>query len=413
MQGSSPFAVPKGGPSSASISNLLWTPPPLQLANVSKAAKLSEPKGGKRHRELNPELRSRTYYRRKEEKEMLEKKLQAMNIHLEHLRRRGEGENDEVTTRLRQNQELRDSIRGQRTIFANAQSIISEFLRAGDHSRYEPVIRLGTDPRARYNTLLSMKQQRLQEALYFLAERSRYMAMDTDFTDLQRFQSDNGDVCLARFDIKPLPKAQTVRQAFDGVLKFSYNLEISISDLIGDITIRENDDEDWDSSVAQHRLVTSISPNVKVDMNNVTFTQYWGDGSGPRTDRAVGDEVGIAVCNYVEEDELYPYHVSERVRQDITFHVMVAKYPRRRPNLSATAGVGSPSSECVSSASYETQEDIVVATRWTCLRLRKPPFPLDDDIAAHIRDGMEQVGQSMFTAIRHSVNGRLTLRKGL
>lgn len=174
-----------------------------------------------------------------------------------------------------------------------------------------------------------MKQQRLQEAVYFLAERSRYMAMDTDFTDLQRFQSDNGDVCLARFDIKPLPKAQSVRQAFEGVLKFSYNLEISISDLIGDITIRENDDEDWDTSVAQHRLVTTITPNVKVDTNNVTFTQYWGDGSGPRTDRAVSDEVGIAVCNYVHDDALYPYHVNERVRQDITFHVMVARYPRR------------------------------------------------------------------------------------
>ncbi|POM80232.1 Hypothetical protein PHPALM_1961, partial [Phytophthora palmivora] len=153
--------------------------------------------------------------------------------------------------------------------------------------------------------------------------------MDKDFTELQRFQSDNGDACLMRFDIKPLPKIQTVRQAFDGVLQFSYNLEISISDLIGDITIRENDDEDWDNSVAQHRLVTSIPPSTKVDMNNVTFTHYWGDGSGPHTDRAVGNEVGIAVCNYVQEDELYPYHVSERVRQDMTFHVMVAKYPRQ------------------------------------------------------------------------------------
>lgn len=258
-----------------------------------------------------------------------------------------------------------------------------------------------------------MKQQRLQEAVYFLAERSRYMAMDTDFTDLQRFQSDNGDVCLARFDIKPLPKAQSVRQAFEGVLKFSYNLEISISDLIGDITIRENDDEDWDTSVAQHRLVTTITPNVKVDTNNVTFTQYWGDGSGPRTDRAVSDEVGIAVCNYVHDDALYPYHVNERVRQDITFHVMVARYPRRPSATPTNYPVGSPSgtaSECGSavSGSSDGQDDIVVALRWTCLRLRKPPFPLDDDIAAHIRDGMEQVGQAMFTAIRHSVNGRLT-----
>ncbi|KAK1929647.1 hypothetical protein P3T76_014864 [Phytophthora citrophthora] len=246
-----------------------------------------------------------------------------------------------------------------------------------------------------------MKQQRLQEALYFLAERSRFMAMDTEFTDLQRFQSDNGDMCLACFDIKPLPKAQSVRQAFDGVLKFSYNLEISISDLIGDITIRENDDEDWDSSVAQHRLVTSIPPNVKVDTNSVTFTHYWGDGSGPQTDRAVGDEVGIAVCNYVEEDELYPYHVSERVRQDITFHVMVAKYPRRRPGLSRSSAANTDNTW---DSNYETQDEVVVAMRWTCLRVRKPPFPLDDDVAAHIRDGMEEVGRSMFTAIRQSVN---------
>lgn len=228
------------------------------------------------------------------------------------------------------------------------------------------------------------------------------MAMDKEFTDLQRFQSDNGDVCLARFDIKPLPKAHTVRHAFEGVLKFSYNLEISISELIGDITIRENDDEDWDSSVAQHRLVTSIAPDVKVDTNNVTFTQYWGDGSGPRMDRAVGAEVGIAVCNYVEEDALYPYHMSERVRQDITFHVMVAKYPRLRPSPSSSWSCN----DCSSSNNTDMLEDMVVATRWTCLRLRKPPFSLDDDIVGHIRDGMEQVGQSMFTAIRHSVDGR-------
>lgn len=243
------------------------------------------------------------------------------------------------------------------------------------------------------------------------------MKMDTEYTDLQRFTSANEDICLVRFDIKPLPTAREVMQAFDGVLKFSYNLEISISDLIGDITVRENDGEDWDNSVAQHRLVTSVSPNVEVDTISVTFTQYWGDGSGPRTDRTVGNEVGIAVCNYVEEDALYPYRVSERVRQDITFHVMVAKYPRLRPSPSSHTHVArspsSTSSECGSTTSNETQEDMVVATRWTCLRLRKPPFPLDDDIATHIRDGMEQVGQAMFTAIRHSVNGGQTPRKGL
>ncbi|GMF25930.1 unnamed protein product [Phytophthora lilii] len=287
----------------------------------------------------------------------------------------------------------------------------------GDY-RYEPVIRLGTNQRERYETLLAMKQQRFQEAVYFLSERSRQMKMNTEFTDLQKFQSDNGDVCLVRFDIKPLPAAHDVMQAFEGVLKFSYNLEISISDLVGDLTIRENDDEDWDSSVAQHRLVTTVKNGIQVDTNNVTFTQYWGDGSGPQPDKSVGNELGIAVCNYVDDDALYPYHKSERVRQDITFFVVVARYPRHRSGMSNTApahsmtSVGSPSSSCGSESaasvneSSESQDDMVVALRWTCLRLRKPPFSLDDATASHIRDGMEQVGQAMFTAIHHSVNGQ-------
>ncbi|KAE8875897.1 hypothetical protein PF005_g12001 [Phytophthora fragariae] len=343
----------------------------------------------------------------------------ALNLQLPRLARRDvvEIRRDALKVKTKRNQELRESIQGQRIIFANTQSYISEFLRAKDHSRYEPVIRLGTDPRGRYETLMAMKQQRLQEAVYFLSERSRHMKMDTEYTDLQRFQSDNGDVCLVRFDIKPLPAARDVMQAFEGVLKFSYNLEISISDLVGDLTIRENDEEDWDSSVAQHRLVTTVNHGVQVDTNNVTFTQYWGDGTGPQPGRAVGNEVGIAVCNYVDDDALYPYHEAERVRQDITFFVVVAKYPRNLPGAFSTdtsATVDSPVSTGISvCGSTERQGDIVVATRWTCLRLRKPGFPLDDATAAHIRDSMEQVGQAMFTAIHHSVNGQVTPRTAI
>lgn len=64
---------------------------------------------------------------------MLEKKLQGLTIQLQHLKRRGRGQDgqDDVEMQLRRNQQLRDSIRGQRIIFANTQSIISEFLVTG------------------------------------------------------------------------------------------------------------------------------------------------------------------------------------------------------------------------------------------------------------------------------------------
>jgi hypothetical protein len=110
---------------------------------------------------------------------------------------------------------------------------------------------------------------------------------------------------------------------------------------------------------------------------------------------------------------LYPYHEEDRVRQDITFFVVVAKFPRNLPGAfaEATTAVDPPSSTASESDTNESQaDDVVVALRWMCLRLRKPPFPLDDDIASHIRDGMEQVGQDMFTAISHSVDEQVTPR---
>ncbi|RLN56580.1 hypothetical protein BBP00_00007931 [Phytophthora kernoviae] len=274
-----------------------------------------------------------TLGRTQEEKKILERQLHGLNAQLQHLARRREyaKRREGFEARKKQNQLLRSSILGQRVIFANTQSMMSEFLRGPDHSRNEPVIRLGTDLRERYNTLIAMKQERLYEITHFLTERSRYMTMDTDFTDLQRFQAANGDVCLVRFDIKPFHQAQSVKQAFEGVLKFSYNMEISISDLMGDITVRENDDVDWDSSVAQHRLVTSITPDVKVDTNNVTFTQYWGDSSGPQVERTVGDELGLAVCNYVEEGALYPYRESERELERLEAHM--AQYKQQNDTL--------------------------------------------------------------------------------
>ncbi|ETM33844.1 hypothetical protein L914_18961 [Phytophthora nicotianae] len=405
--------------SPAPSSNEARRSPPLRVPSAAKTKRSKTQSKRNDGGQSKTALRARTYYRRKEETEVLERKVQGLMLQLQHLARRGvvEIRRDALAARMRRNQALRESIQGQRIIFANTQSFISEFLRAHDHSKYEPVIRLGTDLRERHETLLAMKQQRLQEAVYFLSERSRRMRMDTEFTDLQRFTSDNGDVCLVRFDIKPLFSAQNVMQAFEGVRKFAYNLEISISDLVGHLTIRENDEEDWDTSIAQHRLVTTINHGVQVDTNNVTFTQYWEDGTGPNPQRAVGKELGIAVCNYVEDDALYPYRESERVRQDITYFVVIAKYPRDLPgafgDTDTTATLDSPTgSEYGAGVSEDNgnEEDMVVALRWTCLRLRKPPFPLDNATASRIREGMEQVDQAMFTAIRHSVDGDVSPR---
>ncbi|RLN88067.1 hypothetical protein BBJ28_00003611, partial [Nothophytophthora sp. Chile5] len=46
------------------------------------------------------------------------------------------------------------------------------------------------------------------------------------------------------FDVTPFVGVCSARTVFDVLLNFSYNLEISLSELMGDITVRENDDHD-------------------------------------------------------------------------------------------------------------------------------------------------------------------------
>jgi uncharacterized membrane protein (Fun14 family) len=61
---------------------------------------------------------------------MLERKVQGLLLQLQHLQRRGvvEIRRDALAAKRKKNQALRDSIQGQRIIFANTQSYISEFL---------------------------------------------------------------------------------------------------------------------------------------------------------------------------------------------------------------------------------------------------------------------------------------------
>jgi hypothetical protein len=247
--------------------------------------------------------------------------------------------------------------------------------RGHDHNHYEPTICLGSDPEDRYAKLLRLKPQRLQVAVRFLRERQRFMCRTAEFCDLQRFVAANGDHCLVRFDVMPIPDAASVEQAFDAVLKFTYNLEIAISTLVGNVTLRENEDVSWNSAVAQHRLVTSISDHLEIDTNNVTFAEYSPDGR-VYGDDLVGKPIGVTACNYVNEDGMYPYNTS-RLRQDITFFVQVSSHALPGPD----------------------DEEVVMLSRWTCFRIRKPSFDVTAREMKRSRDSLEQVGNAMLSEV--------------
>ncbi|KAG3113397.1 hypothetical protein PI125_g7360 [Phytophthora idaei] len=264
------------------------------------------------------------------------------------------------------NKTMRSVLHEQRLSFASTVSMVTQFFRDSATEPFDLPARLNKDPFQRQAALLRMKHVRLQVAHHFMHQRQHYLST-SQFCDRKRFEATNGDLVSIQFEIMPLPGARSVKDIVDALQFFVYNLEISISEAVGDITIRENDDAKPGSPVAQHRLVATVADMVQTDTNNVAFAEYRPAGSPGSGEQ----ELGLMICDTVDEDELYLYRPETRVRQDMTQITQIAWHQQ------------------------EVGEPMIVMTRWWCLRIRKsdiymPPFVVD-----RIRAGVEKLASFM------------------
>ncbi|KAE9281324.1 hypothetical protein PR003_g27707 [Phytophthora rubi] len=278
-------------------------------------------------------------------------------------------EREELRQRQESNQALREVLHVQRLTFASSLAMISNVLREKHTGPFDTLTYLPKDPYVRHMELLRMKRERVQRAYDFMRERQRFMDTSTEYCDQKKFQAMNGDLCSERFEVIPLPGATSVKAIVDALEYFVYNIEICISEVLGDITIRENDDPQRSSSVAQHRLVTTIGDVVQMDTNTVAFNAYIPAGPGQ-------NEVGFSISDAVDEDEAFPY--TTRVRQDVTVITMITWQTRQD---------GSP---------------VIVFARWWCLRIRHSDINVPEYAVARMQNGIEYVGAAMVTAARHA-----------
>ncbi|KAG7380208.1 hypothetical protein PHYPSEUDO_007630 [Phytophthora pseudosyringae] len=321
-----------------------------------------------------------TYYRRKargemdrleEEKKQLEATVRDLEDRAEVLRPR-----EALQRRQHTNKVLREVLHAQRRAFAGASSIISDHFREKSTGPFDTPTKLSKDPVRRRAALLEMRSQRLSCAYEFMMEMLRYMDVTLDFCEQKRFTAINGDICSERFEIVPLPEARSVKRVFDALEAFVSNMEISMSEVDGDITIRENDEPQLsiNAPIAQHRFVTTIANMVQMDTNNAAFAEYRAPGLGV-------EEIGFSINDPIDEDELYPYKPETRVRQDVTVIIMVSK------------NVG------------KDGRPLIVFSRWWSLRLRKSHVRVPKFVADRIRNGLESVSASMLAAAERADAG--------
>lgn len=170
-----------------------------------------------------------------------------------------------------------------------------------------------------------MKTRKIQTAEQFLHLNNRSLDPLEPYSSKHQCESSRGDLCGTRFDIVQFDGSHSVRQVYDALLFSLYNMEIGISEKMGEITVREDLDTLQQDEIWNYRLLAQSAQGPPQEMNCATFAQF-----NTETD------CGIVVSDFIDQDDLYPYEPSKRVRRDVSATGVLRAYRRRRVQPSTT-----------------------------------------------------------------------------
>ncbi|KAG2786732.1 hypothetical protein Pcac1_g3916 [Phytophthora cactorum] len=246
-----------------------------------------------------PKKRKRKYRKSthailKEEKEALAAEIETLTARLESLKSTTFGaqmeEDDEKNRRcmdkLVENRLLRRAVYIQQDNFTSVHALTNAYsltdMEVG--SSLHRFIHLDKDENSRRATLGRIKPEIIARGLQLLLQRRKPQAH-------QPWR----DRCVM-ITVSKLPLATTT-------CLHSLNLEISRTEKFGSVTIRE-DNDGFNADIAQNRLVTTMLSGREMESNTVFFSRFVENGGEADQQRGYG----IVVCDFVDEDERYPFH---------------------------------------------------------------------------------------------------------
>ncbi|KAL3660345.1 hypothetical protein V7S43_014499 [Phytophthora oleae] len=331
--------------------------------------------------------RKATHTIRKEQKAALEKEIEELQARLEDIKFRALVQQGEASKSYHdqavENAVLRESIQDQHLVMAQVRALLSGHTQ--HHMRgvrpMETRICLSADREERRRMLHALRGGKLREAKKFLHARSNGINPNVPYFQEERYETADGDFCIARFEITRLCGVKGgVGAVFDAVLQAAFNAEIIISETSGNITVREDDDIN-DDSVSQMRLVSQTNRGVLLENNLVNFAEY-SPGKSEQNDKNC---YAITTTDFIDEDDLYPYRPLERVRRDLTA-AMIISY------------VDAPNEK----AESESESDIII-TRWSCARICHTDLNISREAILDIRENFVRSQGSFLNCVRQTL----------
>ncbi|KAG7380053.1 hypothetical protein PHYPSEUDO_007829 [Phytophthora pseudosyringae] len=330
--------------------------------------------------------RKATGTRRKEEIELLERQVTALQAQVAALQNNSEAEpsvkRNDLEQDMLETDFIREAVLQQQASLVNVQSALSRLTMTQPDAPHTASIRLGTDLEARWATLMDLKPIKLRAAQFYLKERGVFVDDTSAFSYATSFAEQEGCYCGQVYDVVPFEGISNVKLVFDALHHYFSNMEIRVTESLGDITIRE-DDGSSEPGISQCRFVSYLSSGPLLEMNSIICSEFreiddeYGDGGA----------VGVFTEDFVDQDDLYPYFPEQRVRQDATVVTQVRSHVKKVKNAKGV----------------EEERSIVVMQRWAHSRIHKPVLPLSPEIIHGIREKSSHWGDVKLDAVREMV----------
>ncbi|KAG1690778.1 hypothetical protein DVH05_027827 [Phytophthora capsici] len=335
-------------------------------------------------------FRKSTINVRKEEKAHLLEELAELHTKMEEIKARAFATCVGVEARTPSemqsaNKVLRRAIQKQQLEYTKIHALMSEYslfnIRVGSPIHHH--IHLQKDTHARRATLLSLKSRVLEDGARFLNDRRPRVDPLKPMREDHGYEASNGDFYATY--ISTMQFENTVKQVYDILLAYFSSIEISVSEKLGNITIRE-DDDNMAPGITQNRLVSTTIGGLRMESNTVYFSRYEAGDE----DAGHQNGYGIFVADYVDDDDLNPYHPHERIRRDFTAVLELTSYPIRHG---------------VRARSKNTNEGrVVVLTRWVHSKVYHPEYDIPQSGWHEMRDNTERWIQTL----HHTMMERLS-----
>ncbi|KAG1690815.1 hypothetical protein DVH05_027862 [Phytophthora capsici] len=332
--------------------------------------------------------RKATYLVKKEEKARLNQEMQELEAQLATLKERvgltGVQSIEKVAT---SNVVLGNFLRQQQLLVTNAYAGLASCVRGLAPNPLYSYIHLGVDPDRRRQVLNAIRDSKLQNGVDYVQTRSQYLDLLQPYATSEQYVDAQGNFCSSCFDVVQFTGVKSVREVFDAAMFHFMNEEISISERLGVITLRDDfsiDEDDFSNC----RLFSADEDGVKTEVNTASFAQYVDAAQSDS-----GESFAVLVRDSVDVDELYPYSPDECVRKDQMGSILVTAIRK---------SAGSEGNQ------DEKGELVVIMRRAGFVKIHRPAFPVPECTQRGLLNGITSWFEVTLAAMQAALSTRTT-----